>query len=87
MQNSQIQLFRPPVSVRRTCAIRVMERTLRFSLCCFFVCHIACPVWVTYHSRHGLLEISQWKDRAFVLAHALLLMESDGSNTCFRFKP
>jgi hypothetical protein len=32
MQNCQVQLFRPPIPVRRSCAIGVMKRALRFSL-------------------------------------------------------
>ena len=44
MQNSQVQLFRPPIPVRRSYSIGVMERTLRFGLRIFFVWHISLSV-------------------------------------------
>jgi len=44
MQNIQIQPFRPPILVRRSYAIGVMERAFPFSLSFRIVCHISCSV-------------------------------------------
>ena len=57
MQNSQVQLFRPPIPVRRSYAIGVTERTLGFGLRCFFVWHICLSVLGDVSHAPRLLEI------------------------------
>ena len=57
MQNSQVQLFRPPIPVRRSYAIGVMEGTLGFGLRCFFVLHISLSVLGDVSHTPRLLEI------------------------------
>src|ERR1700739_2541000 len=44
MQNRQVQCFRPPILVRRSCARGVMERAFPFSLSFRIVCHISLSV-------------------------------------------
>src|ERR1700751_351817 len=44
MQNPQVQCFRPPILVRRSCARGVMERAFPFSLSFRIVCHISLSV-------------------------------------------
>jgi hypothetical protein len=44
MQDCQVQLFRPPIPIRRPCARGVMEWAFCFGLSWFFVCHICLSV-------------------------------------------
>ena len=44
MQDGQVQLFRPPILIRRPCAGGVMEWAFCFGLSRFFVCHICLSV-------------------------------------------
>jgi hypothetical protein len=51
VQNFQVQLIRPPVTVRRASAGGVMEGAFRFSCHCFLFCHFFPSISVTRVAR------------------------------------